>query len=1151
MHGLENSGTKPKIREGEFMIPRTPRTVVFARVFAAQRTPRTPKHQDHETAQDESQLCLLDTACTSCLHSRRWRAAFERWLFEGVTCSPTGQTKNFHFANGQSESELTVWKVPVYLNNIYGEIFSAELPEGSTPLLLSLPTMTALGMVLDLAGGKVMVSALGIEMEFVQTATRHISIKATYDPTRPLAQPKGSKEEPDITTDDLIIYYLAEGELPLLHEMSFAALGPERSNGPAPDLGNRGVTTKDRTAVLPERRARELNHKCKKQAAEDKRSWAALKCNFTLAEQWCSRDFLDTMLFEPFGRTCPTTTTATREHSWTCSRPLEQDGCDLLSAGCLDAARRTLREHRPYLVLAPFYSRLWAVLGDGNPAPQKLGRRIGKFLVLLAREQHRWGRYYLFQAPPAEFSWIFDKVVGTLTVEAGGKFTYGDQCAYGLRGLAGKAPEQRRTGWLSNSEILLNYLGRRCQRPPATHGTQSRSPNSLPPGLCRAICHGTKASMNLDYAISMAYRDGKHAFAGDNVDSDGDAEMGEYEDDSPEEEPWEDEWQFVGEDRLLRVHRVLRQRLFLPLSTTAPPVPLPRLQPTRRTTMRLQDGTHRTVEDSWQHGRIEQRMDFSWTGTTEFYLYPPRAGQAHEEPQEPQQESRDHRVSSDIGSEYAPSLPEPSPLQPPEAEPLPFDFDPQASAVPVDSDQEQADEEPQEPPQESRDHRVLRRGGRRQRQLQRGFWQECNDEAVLDLLESTAEHLRESGAGVWYRLGTDSDLGRAWVSLESGQADVTLILCSLSAKRMKKPQPHAGPLDVPIRKSYLLLNGNETLTTDWEEWHSMAPSAQVRPLVAQGRLLYVVLYGKEIGDAQRAPEGNPGERQEAAEESRQRKWQALPRELKLAIKRVHINLGHAPKETMLRALRISRASETAVKACRLFRCVDCPRLAEPKQPRPSKLPMVDDFNVQIGLDIFQEKDAKGHSWSWLNVFDQGTLFQVCSLLGETHANPTSAEVLKAFTTSWVDWAGFPERGVVTDRAKYFLADYAEEIADHGCHFDTAAKASPWQIGQIERHGGLWKETFRKLCWDQQISTLEEVLWATSATNQAKNALVRKSGFSPAQWVLGKDIRLPASLADEGEVERIGAQALADTPGTRLLDELNFGKCARAVALSPR
>ena len=380
------------------------------------------------------------------------------------------------------------------------------------------------------------------------------------------------------------------------------------------------------------------------------------------------------------------------------------------------------------------------------------------------------------------------------------------------------------------------------------------------------------------------------------------------------------------------------------------------------------------------------------------------------------------------------------------------------------------------------------------------------------MLESRAEHLRESGAGAWFRLGTDSDLGRSWVALENANAEVNLILCSLSARRMKKPQRHAGPLDAPLRKSFLLLNGNEVLTTDWEDWRSMSPAAQVRPLIAQGRLLYVCLFGKEIGDA--GPEGDPEDRRQQQEAARIRKWNALPRELKLAIRRVHVNLGHASNTAMLRAFRISRASETAIKAGRLFRCPDCPRLQEPRAPRPSKLPMVDEFS---------------QAWSWLNVFDQGTNFQVCALLGDTRANPTSAEVLRGFATSWTGWAGFPERGVVTNRAKYFLADFAEELANHGCHFDTAAKASPWQIGQIERHGGLWKETFRRLCWSQQVAGREEVLWATSATNQAKNSLVRKGGFAPSQWVLGRDIRLPASLADDGEVTRIGAQALAATP----------------------
>lgn len=91
----------------------------------------------------------------------------------------------------------------------------------------------------------------------------------------------------------------------------------------------------------------------------------------------------------------------------------------------------------------------------------------------------------------------------------------------------------------------------------------------------------------------------------------------------------------------------------------------------------------------------------------------------------------------------------------------------------------------------------------------------------------------------------------------------------------------------------------------------MAPASQVRALVAKQRRLYVVLFGKEIGAD---VVGEPDERVQEMDAERERKWQALPRELKLAIKRIHVNLGHANTQTLLRALRISRASETATLA---------------------------------------------------------------------------------------------------------------------------------------------------------------------------------------------------------------------------------------------
>ena len=99
-------------------------------------------------------------------------------------------------------------------------------------------------------------------------------------------------------------------------------------------------------------------------------------------------------------------------------------------------------------------------------------------------------------------------------------------------------------------------------------------------------------------------------------------------------------------------------------------------------------------------------------------------------------------------------------------------------------------------------------------------------------------------------------------------------------------------------------------------------------------------------------------------------------------------------------------------------------------------------NVQIGLDVFSEKDSAGQDCSWLNILCQGTTFQVCALLGQTHSDPTGLVILEVLASHWLTWAGYPERGVATDRAKYFISDVADDLAEHGCIFETAAKAAP-------------------------------------------------------------------------------------------------------------
>ena len=99
------------------------------------------------------------------------------------------------------------------------------------------------------------------------------------------------------------------------------------------------------------------------------------------------------------------------------------------------------------------------------------------------------------------------------------------------------------------------------------------------------------------------------------------------------------------------------------------------------------------------------------------------------------------------------------------------------------------------------------------------------------------------------------------------------------------------------------------------------------------------------------------------------------------------------------------------------------------------------------------------------------------LLDETHANPTAATVLRAFEQGWTSWAGYPEHGIFCDRAKYFLADFSEALAAEGCYCASAAKASPWQLGQVERHGAIWKSIMKRVVWSQQCAGRETMIHA--------------------------------------------------------------------------
>ena len=85
-------------------------------------------------------------------------------------------------------------------------------------------------------------------------------------------------------------------------------------------------------------------------------------------------------------------------------------------------------------------------------------------------------------------------------------------------------------------------------------------------------------------------------------------------------------------------------------------------------------------------------------------------------------------------------------------------------------------------------------------------------------------------------------------------------------------------------------------------------------------------------------------------------------------------------------------------------------------------------------------------------------------------NATSSQVLKALCDRWIAWAGHPKQ-LVTDRGLHFRGALDRYLNGHGVQVHTAPLKTP---KAIERHGGIVKALYKKVCAETQCQWIEEV-----------------------------------------------------------------------------
>ena len=90
----------------------------------------------------------------------------------------------------------------------------------------------------------------------------------------------------------------------------------------------------------------------------------------------------------------------------------------------------------------------------------------------------------------------------------------------------------------------------------------------------------------------------------------------------------------------------------------------------------------------------------------------------------------------------------------------------------------------------------------------------------------------------------------------------------------------------------------------------------------------------------------------------------------------------------------------------------------------------------------------------------------------------------------------------------------KEMSAAGVHCGLIGLEAPNQLGKTERHGGMWKDVAEKVVTAKKLHTLREMTLLAAETISVMNEMNRSGGFSPAQWVIGRQPRHAGEIGDD-------------------------------------
>eukprot|EP00439_Symbiodinium_sp_Y106_P086029 s529_g30.t2 len=244
--------------------------------------------------------------------------------------------------------------------------------------------------------------------------------------------------------------------------------------------------------------------------------------------------------------------------------------------------------------------------------------------------------------------------------------------------------------------------------------------------------------------------------------------------------------------------------------------------------------------------------------------------------------------------------------------------------------------------------------------------------------------------------------------------------------------------------------------------------------------------------------------------------QELTNQEKRAVLRSHVNLGHPSQDEFVRLLKAAGCRADVISYVqREFTCSGCDLEKRPPTRLPASTPRCYDFNVVIGIDVLFVHGLDNRTeHPVLNITCLGTLYSTFGLID--HTRRSAQLTFKAFERMWLRTFGPPEFMILDQGTEFTGAAFQAGLERHCVQPLFIDQDAPFENGVTERRGGLFKNVYyrsRELAQPRDMDEVEALIYEVSWSLQT---MCNRSGYSPAQRVLGKQPRVTMDMISDGQ-----------------------------------